>query len=376
MLQEIPRDPQKTTNTERALEHFDDFYKSVFGPKWPGIRASLLTENKFVAIVNNYGDAEQTKQNFELSGAINVRKVFELFYDEEAAAQAALSGETAHTASSNIDRKLEKVVIEKKKSDMKSIYQNHVDVELEKLALEEEAEPSRTIEPEDVVDYKKSLQKSLAEDSEYDFNRMISAEVGTMGLQEFIPATKLKGMEDFVVESEHYQYYNTGVEFPLKFVVEHSFEIPKTLDIYMYPKGDISRFSRPVPSSTKMLTHFLLDGASILPPLMLNVQPDEIVLDACAAPGGKSLILLQSLLPELLICNDSSASRIHRTYEFFFQYLPDFQKHWEGERCIIQNKDVRLIQEFCKYDKVSDKLDIIFFIFVFALKIHLNLIFV
>lgn len=353
MLQEAPRDPQKTTNPERALEHFDDFYKSVFGPKWPGIRAAMLTENKFAAIVNNYGDAELTKQNFELSGAVNIRKVFELYYNEEAAAQAAVTGETAHTASSTIDRKLEKLVVEKKKSDIKSIYQDHVDVELEKLALEDEAEPSRMIEPEDVVDYKKSLQKSLAEDAQYDFNRMISAEVGTMGLQEFIPATKLKGMEDYVVESEHYQYYNTGVEFPLKFEVEHSFEIPKTLDIYMFPKGDISRFSRPTPSSTKMLTHFLLDGASILPPLMLNVQPDEVVLDACAAPGGKSLILLQSLLPEMLVCNDSSVARINRTNEFFFQYLPDFRKHWEDEQCILQSKDVRLIQEFSKYDKVS-----------------------
>lgn len=353
MLQEIPRDPRKTTSTERALEHFDDFYKSVFGPKWPGIRASLLSENKFAAIVNNYGDVESTKEKLELSGAINIRKVFELYYDEEAAAQAAVSGDTTHSAKSNIDHKLEKVVLEKKKSDFKSIYQKNVDVELEKMALEEEIEPSRTIDPEDVVDYKKSLQKSLAEDSNFDFNRMISAEVGTMGLQEFIPATKLKGMEDYIVESEHYQYYNTGVEFPLKFDVEHSFEIPKSLDIYMYPKGDISRFSRPKPSSTKMLTHFLLDAASILPPLMLNVQTDEIVLDACAAPGGKSLIMLQSLLPGMLVCNDSAQSRIHRTYDFFLQYLPEFINNWEGERCTLQSKDVRLIQEFSKYDKVS-----------------------
>lgn len=358
MLQEIPRDPQKTTSTERALEHFDDFYKSVFGPTWPGIRASLLSENKFAAIVNNYGDAELTKQNLELSGAINIRKIFEIFYNEEAAAQAALFGESTHSASSNVDRKLEKLLIEKKKSDIISIYQKHVDVELEKMAFEEQTEPSRIIESEDVVDYKKSLQKSLAEDSEYDFNRMISAEVGTMGLQEFIPATKLKGMEDFVVESEHYQYYNTGVDFPLQFEVEQSFEISKTLDIYVYPKGDISRFSRPIPSSTRMLSHFLLDGASILPPLMLNIQPNDIVLDACSAPGGKSLIMLQSLMPKILICNDSSLSRINRTYEFFFQYLPEFQKNWDGERCIVQNKDIRLVNEFSKYDKV--RVDFIF----------------
>lgn len=359
MLQEKPRDPTKTTPIDRALEHFDDFYKSVFGPKWPGIRASLLTEHKYAAIVNNYGDADATKQDLELSGAINIRKVFDLFYDTEAAEQAANMGESAHSAtiSSSIDRKLEKIVLEKKKSDLKSIYQTHVDSELEKMALEEEIEPSRTIEADDVVDYKKSLQKSLVEDSAYDFNRMISAEVGTMGLQEFIPATKLKGMEDFIAESEHYQYYNTGVDFPLKFQIEESFEIPPTLDVYVYPKGDISRFSRPKNSSTKVLSHFLLDGASILPPLMLNIQPDEIVLDACAAPGGKSLIMLQSLMPELLVCNDSSLSRVNRIYEFFTQYFPEFKTNWENQRCIIQNQDIRLMQEFCKYDKVSILMD-------------------
>lgn len=340
------------------MEHFDDFYKSVFGPKWPGIRASLLTENKFAAIVNNYGDAKSTKEALELSGAINIRKIFELYYDEEAAKQAAAAAaatnESTHSAavSSKMDKKLEKVLLEKKKSEIRSVYQNHVDVELEKMALEENIDPSRQIEAEDVVDYKKSLQKSLAEDSQYDFNRMISAEVGSMGLQEFIPATKLKGMEDFVAESEHYQYYSTGVDFPLKFEVEQSLEIPEILDIYVYPKGDITRFPRPTTTSTKMLSHFLLDGASILPPLMLNVQPNDLVLDACSAPGGKSLIMLKSRMPEMLICNDKLVSRNNRTLEFFQQYLPEFRQNWENERCKIQNVDVRLMTDYAKYDKV------------------------
>lgn len=235
---------------------------------------------------------------------------------------------------------------------MKSIYQNHVDEELEKMALEKREDPSRMIEAEDVVDYKKSLQKSLVEDSEYDFNRMISAEVGSMGLHEFIPATKLKGMEDFIAESEHYQYYNTGVDFPLKIEPEVEFEFPKTLDIYTFPKGDISRFSRPKQCSTKVLSHFLLDGGSILPPLMLNVQPGDEVFDACSAPGGKSLILLQSLVPKLVVCNDASLSRINRLYKLFFQYFPDFTDKWENERCLIQNEDVREVNQFEKYDKV------------------------
>lgn len=32
---------------------------------------------------------------------------------------------------------------------------------------------------------------------------------------------------------------------------------------------------------------------SMLPPLFLNVQPDDIILDMCAAPGSKTSQLLQ-----------------------------------------------------------------------------------
>lgn len=348
-LQQKPRDKFKATSIDRALEHFDDFYKSVFGNRWGGIRASLLTEHKYAVLVNNFGDAEQTKEHIELNGAVNMRKVFEVYYDPNAIDDEVSEPKDA----SSIDRKLNKFVQDKQQNEMQAIYRNHVEEEKERLALEKREDPSRVIDSEDVVDYKKSLQKSLKEDSEYDFNRMISAEVGGMGLQEFIPATKLKGMEDYVVESKHYQYYNTTVDFPLKFEPETDFVFPKTLDIYLYPKGDISRYSRPEPGSTGALSHFLLDGASILPSLMLNVQKDDIVLDACAAPGGKSLILLQSLLPKLVVCNDLSYSRMKGIYSFFFQYIPDFRKDWEGNKCIVQCKDIREINEFSRYDKVS-----------------------
>ncbi len=40
---------------------------------------------------------------------------------------------------------------------------------------------------------------------------------------------------------------------------------------------------------------YWLDKASLLPPVLLEVQPGQEVLDMCAAPGGKSLILLQLL---------------------------------------------------------------------------------
>lgn len=48
------------------------------------------------------------------------------------------------------------------------------------------------------------------------------------------------------------------------------------------------------PDTLGLLDYYLMDAASLLPVLALNVQPDDFVLDLCAAPGGKTLALLQT----------------------------------------------------------------------------------
>lgn len=46
--------------------------------------------------------------------------------------------------------------------------------------------------------------------------------------------------------------------------------------------------------SLGLMDYYLMDAASLLPVLALGLQPGDTVLDLCAAPGGKTLALLQT----------------------------------------------------------------------------------
>lgn len=101
-----------------------------------------------------------------------------------------------------------------------------------------------------------------------------------------------------------------------------------------------------------VLSHYLLDGASILPPLLLDVKMGERVLDACAAPGGKSLLMLQTLHPEQLVCNDVMESRVNRIRKVMREYLFDYVERWEGKLLILNQCDARNLDEYGTYDKI------------------------
>lgn len=72
-----------------------------------------------------------------------------------------------------------------------------------------------------------------------------------------------------------------------------------------------------------LLAFYLMDAGSIAAAQALEVQEGDLVLDLCAAPGGKSLILIESLRNsgEILL-NDVSASRRERLKKVIQQYVP------------------------------------------------------
>jgi 16S rRNA (cytosine1407-C5)-methyltransferase len=71
-----------------------------------------------------------------------------------------------------------------------------------------------------------------------------------------------------------------------------------------------------------LLKPYALDKASVLAALSLDVPGDGLALDACAAPGGKSLVIASRLKPgAALLSNELSAERRRRLSNTLGDYL-------------------------------------------------------
>ncbi|XP_075877099.1 5-cytosine rRNA methyltransferase NSUN4 [Nelusetta ayraudi] len=90
----------------------------------------------------------------------------------------------------------------------------------------------------------------------------------------------------------------------------------------VFPRGDLTRFKPARPDRKGLLGYYLMDAASVLPCVALDVQEGHNVLDLCAAPGGKTLALLQSNAIGFLCVNDSSVSRTMRLKRVLHSYVP------------------------------------------------------
>ena len=80
-----------------------------------------------------------------------------------------------------------------------------------------------------------SLNASL-ENSEIDLQRIINPISGlsAAALYEYVPATRLKGMEDWVGESQHYRYYKNETDFPIRVENDYNFLFPEHLKVNRY----------------------------------------------------------------------------------------------------------------------------------------------
>ncbi|KAF7278361.1 hypothetical protein GWI33_008493 [Rhynchophorus ferrugineus] len=303
---------KKVQPVDKALAHFDDFYKQVFQKKWISIREGLLSKQKYVAVVNNYGDSEETRVQLELNGALNLRILFNLEKDYIKEELQTHSRKKLLDQISYLDRKLER--------------------ESQKVSLKENEDDllNSSIDAREC-----SLQSSL-NSADIDYTRIIDSKnaLSTEKLNEFVPATEIKGKEDFIFESTHYKMFD------------------KHLNIYCYEKDNKTQFDGATKSSTGVTNYYLMDGGSILPVLALDLKPGSKMLDMCASPGGKSLLALQTLYPNLIVTNDISHSRVQRIKSVFKEFIYDFDENWlKSGKIHISNRDARFIE-----DKIFDRI--------------------
>ncbi|KAF3686544.1 tRNA (cytosine(34)-C(5))-methyltransferase, mitochondrial [Channa argus] len=116
--------------------------------------------------------------------------------------------------------------------------------------------------------------------------------------------------------------------------------------IHPYPMRFPSQAHRP----GQLKQYYLLNAASLLPVLALQVRDGEKVLDLCSAPGGKALAIMQCAMPALLCCNEPDPHR----QEWLAKTLESFLPHSLNTRVIVSAQDGRCfgMSEAAKYDKV------------------------
>lgn len=88
-----------------------------------------------------------------------------------------------------------------------------------------------------------------------------------------------------------------------------------------YPNPSLHR---PLRTANGLFDYYMMDLASVIVANALEVEPNDRVLDLCAAPGGKSLILAEQLGPNgELTANERSAARRFKLKDILANYLPD-----------------------------------------------------
>ncbi|KAL4232765.1 5-methylcytosine rRNA methyltransferase nsun4 [Mactra antiquata] len=273
------------TNTQRALEHFDLHYKPVYKDLWPSMRIALLTAKKTCAIMNNFAQDDKFNKHFYELGAIDI----------------------IHNA---VNKQLQdiksKTPTNIEQIERKFVNQN-IDNQFDELTDDSDDELLDTTEREKA--------NVLTEEERMNIDRT--------NLYSFVPTKTVYSENESLRLEESRKSVYTPMDVKVDIIKPRKINIPTDLSVMSFPKGDVQNFPSPkldIPHG--VLCHFMLDAASILPVIALDLDKGDNVLDLCAAPGGKTLTILQTGLPGSLTCNDISGSRINRLLNILHSYIP------------------------------------------------------
>lgn len=103
----------------------------------------------------------------------------------------------------------------------------------------------------------------------------------------------------------------------------HPLILENVTSFHGHPNLYVGTEELPQPQGEDLFPYYFLDGASAYAPLALDISPGDKVLDLCAAPGGKSLIMAFALAGKgHLSANDKSENRRFRLQKVLRSYLP------------------------------------------------------
>ncbi|KAM6141008.1 tRNA (cytosine(34)-C(5))-methyltransferase, mitochondrial [Pterocles gutturalis] len=112
----------------------------------------------------------------------------------------------------------------------------------------------------------------------------------------------------------HVKGYHPAFQGPLPY-------LPASLKCYI--RRTPGRFPAQKHQAGKLKEYYLLNAASLLPVLALEVKDGEDVLDLCAAPGGKSVAILQCAYPGQFHCNEYDDLRSRWLKQTIESFIPD-----------------------------------------------------
>jgi len=180
----------KKRPTARALEHFDDFYKSVFRLKWPSVRLGLLSPNKYVALLNNFGEISSTETMLQNLGAMDMSSLFEVYTRDDS---SAMERDVTSNAAFEIDDVMDAKFKSEEQSSLNFLYPDQAGDKLKGLLFSNKEQ--------------REIEESYSES-----DRIIDPEItnDSAAMFEFVPAKRLTGMDDFVSEAEYYSFYKVS----------------------------------------------------------------------------------------------------------------------------------------------------------------------
>ncbi|CAG0880361.1 unnamed protein product [Cyprideis torosa] len=290
--------------TLRAMKYFDETYPLLFpGAEWRSIRLGLLSPSKPSALLNVFADTKQLEEDLQSQCCFDLQELVKKYREYE--------------RKEEVDVVVNEALEEDRKAEIE--YQEAMRKRMQEL---EQGEKASSAEPT-------AVEKQEVFLDNYELStRVIPSSIGFSSplLSEMVPVSELKSLDEddvISVDQEANPLLDYDASFPVQRKYLPNFRVSPSLHARFFLRGDVSRFPEPTRDpKTHRFTHYCLDGASLLPVVALELDPGDEVLDLCAAPGGKSLVILQTLMPSLLVCNDTSSGRLVRLRQVMENYVP------------------------------------------------------